>query len=120
MIFKGHTTFSGKAYFSDVVLSGNKRPYIYIDIVYEGDAKDGGDISVGFVLSGQQVYQVAEVVGSKGEGIVFMTGRICTRTFKKSDKEKTQTGIEVSIFGVSPASGGEITSIESIDFLMFR
>lgn len=117
---EGHTTIIGAAYFSPVKLSGSKRPYMHIDVVYEGKAKDGGDIGIGLILCGEQAYKVAEHVGIALRGHVILAGQISTRTFKQRGKDCARSGVEVLQFGVSPLSGEETLFIDGIDFLMLR
>lgn len=120
MAFQGHTTIVGPAYFSEVKLSGSKRPYMHIDVLFEGDAKDGGDIGIGFVLSGEQSRKIEDFLGLVLEGRVIVSGRLSTRTYKKGGKDCVTTGLEITTFGVSKPSGEETMFVEGVDFLMFR
>lgn len=120
MAFQGHTTIVGPAFFSAVKLSGNQRPYMHIDVLFEGEAKDGGDIGIGFVLTGEQSRKIEDFLGLALEGRVIVSGRISTRTFSRRGKDRACTGLEISTFGVSRPSGEETMFVEGVDFLMFR
>lgn len=118
MPFQGHMTIVGPASFS-VLMQSNGKPYLFVDVFFDGSGKKGRDISIGFVLVGETAKQVDEFIGDDRTGELVACGQLNTRSYKQGNTTKISTGLEITALSIG-RDGSTTNLMLDCNFLRFR